>query len=110
MLVLREHSRVQETSPKNGAVLTYYEYLSEQLRQIKQSLAAEIANPEGEISQTLMIKKKLLSWLKNMPAYLTLQCCLLMFWALIYRLSGYKKPERALISLSGRKKQLLPAT
>ena len=53
--------------------LCYYEYLSEQLRQIKQSLASEIANPEGETSQTLKIKKKLLSWLKNTPVYLTLQ-------------------------------------
>ena len=53
--------------------LCYYEYLSEQLRQIKQSLTSEIANPEGETSQTLKIKKKLLSWLKNTPVYLTLQ-------------------------------------
>ena len=53
--------------------LCYYEYLSEQLRQIKQSLTSEIANPEDETSQTLKIKKKLLSWLKNTPVYLTLQ-------------------------------------
>ena len=53
--------------------LCYYEYLSEQLRQIKQSLASEIANPENETSETLKIKKKLLSWMKNTPVYLTLQ-------------------------------------
>ena len=53
--------------------LCYYEYLSEQLRQIKQSLASEIAIPEKETSQSLKIKKKLLSWLKNTPVYLTLQ-------------------------------------
>ena len=53
--------------------LCYYEYLSEQLRQIKQSLASEIANPENETSETLKIKKKLLSWMKNTQVYLTLQ-------------------------------------
>ena len=53
--------------------LCYYEYLSEQLRQIKQSLASEIANPENETAQSLKLKKKLLSWLKNTPVYLTLQ-------------------------------------
>ena len=53
--------------------LCYYEYLSEQLRQIKQSLASEIANPENETSEALKIKKKLLSWMKNTPVYLTLQ-------------------------------------
>ena len=53
--------------------LCYDEYLSEQLRQIKQALASEIANPENETSETLKIKKKLLSWMKNTPVYLTLQ-------------------------------------
>ena len=41
--------------------------------QIKQSLASEIANPENETAQSLKLKKKLLSWLKNTPVYLTLQ-------------------------------------
>lgn len=53
--------------------LCYYEYLSEQLRQIKQSLASEIASSENETAEILKIKKKLLSWLKNAPVYLTLQ-------------------------------------
>ena len=53
--------------------LCYYEYLSEQLRQIKQSLASEIASSENETAEFLKIKKKLLSWLKNTPVYLTLQ-------------------------------------
>ena len=53
--------------------LCYYEYLSEQLRQIKQSLASEIASSENETADILKIKKKLLSWLKNTPVYLTLQ-------------------------------------
>lgn len=53
--------------------LCYYEYLSEQLRQIKQALASKISDPKDETSETLKIKKKLLSWLKNTPVYLTLQ-------------------------------------
>ena len=53
--------------------LCYYEYLSEQLRQIKQLLASEIAAPENETADILKNKKKLLSWLKNTPVYLMLQ-------------------------------------
>ena len=53
--------------------LCYYEYLSEQLRQIKQGLASEIADPGNETAELLKNKKKLLSWLKNTPVYLTLQ-------------------------------------
>ena len=52
--------------------LCYYEYLSEQLRQIKQSLSSEIAEPVNETAETLK-QKKLLSWIKNTPVYLTLQ-------------------------------------
>ena len=53
--------------------LCYYEYLSEQLRRIKQALASEIAAPGNEAAETLKIKKKLLSWMKNTPVYLMLQ-------------------------------------
>ncbi len=53
--------------------MCYYEYLSEQLRQIRQNLAAEISNPVGETADILKTKKKLLSWMKNTPVYLTLQ-------------------------------------
>jgi hypothetical protein len=53
--------------------LCYYEYLSEQLRQIKQALSLEIADPGNETAEILKNKKKLLSWLKNTPVYLTLQ-------------------------------------
>ena len=53
--------------------LCYYEYLSEQLRQIKQALASEIAEPQNETAETLKHKKKLLSWMKNTPVYLMLQ-------------------------------------
>jgi len=53
--------------------LCYYEYLGEQLRQIKQTLTAEIADPVNETAEILKTKKKLLSWMKNTPVYLTLQ-------------------------------------
>ena len=53
--------------------LCYYEYLSEQLRQIRQSLASEIAAPKDETAETIALKKKLLSWMKNTPVYLILQ-------------------------------------
>lgn len=52
--------------------LCYYEYLSEQLRRMRQSLTEEIKSDEDS-SQVLKTKKKLLTWLKNTPVYLTLQ-------------------------------------
>ena len=52
--------------------LCYYEYLSEQLRQLKKTLAEEISS-EVDGAQVLKVKKKLLTWLKNTPVYLTLQ-------------------------------------
>ena len=53
--------------------LCYYEYYSEQLRQIKRSLTEEIGNPESNTAQIRKDKKRLLTWLKNTPVYLTLQ-------------------------------------
>ncbi len=54
--------------------LCYFEYYREQLRLLKQSLTEEIDHPkEGATAGKLRIKKKLLSWLKNTPVYLTLQ-------------------------------------
>ena len=53
--------------------LCYYEYYSERLRQIKQELSSEIANSEDEPASATKAKKKLLSWMKNTPIYLTLQ-------------------------------------
>ena len=52
--------------------LCYYEHLSEELRKLKQSLAVEI-NSEEDTSRVCKVKKRLLSWLKNTPVYLTLQ-------------------------------------
>ena len=52
--------------------LCYYEYLSEQLRQIKLKLEEDIT-AETDLAETRKNKKKLLSWLNNTPVYLTLQ-------------------------------------
>lgn len=52
--------------------LCYYEYLSDQLRQLKHTLVAEIKSEEDS-EQIRKAKKKLLSWLNNTPVYLTLQ-------------------------------------
>ena len=54
--------------------LCYYEYLSEQIRLMKESLACELSAPEtaGD-PQEKKTKKKLLSWLKETPVYLSLQ-------------------------------------
>ena len=52
--------------------LCYYEYLSERLRQLKQTLAAETGSEE-DTAQVRKNKKKLLFWLNNTPVYLTLQ-------------------------------------
>ena len=52
--------------------LCYYEYLSEQLRQIKLKLEEDIT-AEKDLAETRKNKKKLLSWMNNTPVYLTLQ-------------------------------------
>ena len=52
--------------------LCYYEYLSEQLRQIKLKLEEDIT-AEKDLAEIRKNKKKLLSWMNNTPVYLTLQ-------------------------------------
>ena len=52
--------------------MSTYEHPSEELRKLKQSLAVEI-NSEEDTSRVCKVKKRLLSWLKNTPVYLTLQ-------------------------------------
>ena len=54
------------------AALCYYEYLSEQLRQIKLKLEEDIT-AEKDLAEIRKNKKKLLSWMNNTPVYLTLQ-------------------------------------
>ena len=46
-------------------LLGYYEYLSEQLWQIKQVISSEIADSGNEVAEILKNKKKPLSWLKT---------------------------------------------
>ena len=50
--------------------LCYYEYLSEQLRQLKLKLEEDIT-AETDLAETRKNKKKLLSWLNNTPVDLT---------------------------------------
>lgn len=53
--------------------LCYYEYLSEQIRRMKQSLGVEAGDPSHDTRERIKAEKKLLSWVKNTPVYLMLQ-------------------------------------
>lgn len=53
--------------------LCYYEYLSEQIREMKLTLAVENGDPEHDSKENMKTEKKLKSWLKNTPVYLALQ-------------------------------------
>ncbi len=53
--------------------LCYYEYLSEQIRQLKMSLGKENGEPAHDNKDTLNRENKLKTWLKNTPVYLVLQ-------------------------------------
>lgn len=53
--------------------LCYYEYLSEQIRQMKQSLGVENGDPSHDTKDMLKAEKKLLTWVRNTPVYLLLQ-------------------------------------
>ncbi len=53
--------------------LCYYEYLSEQIRQMKMTLGRENGDPAHDNKDTLNRENKLKSWLKNTPIYLLLQ-------------------------------------
>lgn len=53
--------------------LCYYEYYSEQLRQIRQELAKENGDPAHDKKENLKDEAKLKTWLSNTPIYLTLQ-------------------------------------
>lgn len=53
--------------------LCYYEYLSEQVRQLKETLAVETGNPEHDTKAVMSAENKLKSWLINTPIYLQLQ-------------------------------------
>ena len=55
------------------AALCYYEYLSEQVRQLKLSLGRENGDPAHDNKDTLDRENRLKVWLKNTPIYLVLQ-------------------------------------
>ena len=53
--------------------LCYYEYLSEQIREMKLTLAIENGDPVHDSKENMKVESKLKSWLKNTPVYLALQ-------------------------------------
>ena len=53
--------------------LCYYEYLGEQIREMKLTLAVENGDPEHDSRENMKVETKLKNWLKNTPVYLVLQ-------------------------------------
>ena len=53
--------------------LCYYEYLSEQIREMKLTLAIENGDPVHDSKENMKVESKLKTWLKNTPVYLALQ-------------------------------------
>jgi transposase len=53
--------------------LCYYEYFSEQIRQLKGSLGVETGDKDHDTKKWLQEEQKLKSWLSNTPLYIQLQ-------------------------------------
>ena len=53
--------------------LCYYEYLSEQIREMKLTLAIENGDPVHDSKENMKVEARLKNWLKNTPVYLVLQ-------------------------------------
>ena len=53
--------------------LCYYEYLSNEIRNMKKTLGAKNGNPEHDAAANLKLEKKLKTWLENSPVYIVLQ-------------------------------------
>ena len=53
--------------------LCYYEYLSEQIREMKLTLAVETGDPAHDSRENMKVETKIRNWLKNTPVYLALQ-------------------------------------
>lgn len=66
--VLIEHYKVTITR-----ILGYYDYLSEQIRQLRLSLGRENGDPAHDNRDILNREIKLKSWLRNTPIYFILQ-------------------------------------
>jgi transposase len=53
--------------------LCYYEYLSNEIRNVKKSLGVKNGDPKHDAETSLSLEKKLKHWLDNSPIYLVLQ-------------------------------------
>jgi len=53
--------------------LCYYEYLSNEIRNMKPTLGIPIGDPEHDSATNIKLEKKLKAWLDNSPIYLVLQ-------------------------------------
>jgi transposase len=53
--------------------LCYYEYLSDEIRNMKKTLGVKNGNPEHDAADNLKLEKKLKAWLDNSPIYIVLQ-------------------------------------
>jgi len=71
--------RVWDTDTLRGRLfvqfvfLCYYEYFSEEIRKLKESLGIQTGEPEHDKKAVIDAEKKLKSWLNNTPLYLQLQ-------------------------------------
>jgi transposase len=71
--------RVWDTDTLRGRMfvqfiaLCYYEYLSNEIRNLKKSLGVKNGDPKHDTELNLSAEKKLKSWLDNSPIYLILQ-------------------------------------
>ena len=71
--------RVWDTDTLRGRMfvqfiaLCYYEYLSNEIRNMKKLLGVKNGNPKHDTQTNLSLEKKLKSWLENSPIYLVLQ-------------------------------------
>jgi len=71
--------RVWDTDTLRGRMfvqfiaLCYYEYLSNEIRNIKKTLGVKNGDPKHDAAENLKLEKKLKTWLDNSPIYIVLQ-------------------------------------
>jgi hypothetical protein len=53
--------------------LCYYEYLSNEIRNMKKTLGEKNGNPDHDAAANIKLEKKLKAWLENSPIYIVLQ-------------------------------------
>ena len=72
-------TRVWDTDTLRGRMfvqfvaLCYYEYLSNEILKMKETLGETTGDPAHDTKAILQLEKKLKAWLNNMPVYLVLQ-------------------------------------